>query len=305
VGENEAKCELHSCDFILFCLKCQEKICTTCLDTNHLLHPVVPLNSVNKLDFKKSLQKEIEKSLEDIRNRERRVHKKIGADLRQHKVALRNYIVTIRETMRKDFDDFFNQLLASVREDWNLFELQEVLSGETAKFSKEILEKLACITQQDEFEQIYLHNDIKKFYESLSTAQQKVQVYKQDWNDFERGVDDMVEGLKGYSDFDVVDGASMKNFLAESIVMNYSNIEIHKLLYQQMATSKRGQPSKGRAREQRVSQNESVQNICFNRNSQLAMAKNFEHTGIRVVNREKQHLELQQTTNKIHFFKFD
>ena len=51
----ENKCQLHCQDFILFCLKCQEKICTKCLDTNHLLHPVVPLNSVNKLDFKTSL----------------------------------------------------------------------------------------------------------------------------------------------------------------------------------------------------------------------------------------------------------
>jgi|LauGreDrversion4_2_1035121.scaffolds.fasta_scaffold841014_1 hypothetical protein len=36
----------------------------------HLLHPVVPLSSVNKLDFKKSLKTEIEKNLEDIRVRE-------------------------------------------------------------------------------------------------------------------------------------------------------------------------------------------------------------------------------------------
>ena len=69
-NDESAKCQHHTQDFILFCLKCQEKICTKCLDTNHLLHPVVPLNSVNKLDFKRSLQKEIEKSLEDIKFRE-------------------------------------------------------------------------------------------------------------------------------------------------------------------------------------------------------------------------------------------
>ena len=64
--DNGHKCAQHCQDHILFCLKCQEKICTKCLDTNHLLHPVVPLNSVNKLDFKTSLQKEIE-------NRDKRI----------------------------------------------------------------------------------------------------------------------------------------------------------------------------------------------------------------------------------------
>mmetsp|Transcript_26368 Transcript_26368/g.40242 ORF Transcript_26368/g.40242 Transcript_26368/m.40242 type:complete len:83 (+) Transcript_26368:1323-1571(+) len=53
----------------------------------------------------------------------------------------------------------------------------------------------------------------------------------------------MVEGLKGYSEFDIIEGNQLKNYLAESIVMNYSNIEIHKLLYQQMRNSKQGLPS--------------------------------------------------------------
>ena len=67
------------------------------MDTNHLLHPVVPLNSLNKLDFKISLQKEIEKSLEDIRLREGIVQNKIGKDLTKHKIALRNHIIFIRD----------------------------------------------------------------------------------------------------------------------------------------------------------------------------------------------------------------
>ncbi len=154
------KCSIHNQDFILYCLKCQEKICTKCLDTNHLLHPVVPLNSVNKLDFKTSLQKEIEKSLEDIKTRESVVHKKIGQDLTKHKIALRNYIIQMRDSLRNDFDDFFNNLLSCVRSDWNLFEMHEQLSSETTKFSKEILEKLGQITQQDEFDQTYYHNDL-------------------------------------------------------------------------------------------------------------------------------------------------
>jgi hypothetical protein len=32
----------------------------------------------------------------------------------------------------------------------------------------------------------------------------------------------------------------MKNFLAENLVMNYSNIEIHKLLFQQMINNPKG-----------------------------------------------------------------
>ena len=121
--DNEHKCAQHCQDHILFCLKCQEKICTKCLDTNHLLHPVVPLNSVNKLDFKTSLQKEIEKSLEDIKLRESIVQNKIGKDLTKHKIALRNHIIFIRDTLRQDFDDFFNHMLSCMRQDWNLFEL--------------------------------------------------------------------------------------------------------------------------------------------------------------------------------------
>ena len=62
-------------------------------------------------------------------------------------------------------------------------------------------------------------------------AQAKVQAFKQDWGEFERGVDTMVDGLKGYSEFDIIDGPTLKNFMAENLVMNYSNIEIHKLLF--------------------------------------------------------------------------
>ena len=50
------------------------------------------------------------------------------------------------------------------------------------------------------------------------------------------------------------------------------------------------------------------QNISFNRNSQLAMANNFDVTGIRMVNKPAQANEArieEVRTNKIHFFKFD
>ena len=42
----------------------------------------------------------------------------------------------------------------------------------------------------------------------------------------------MVNGLNGYSEFDIIDGLTLKNFLAENLVMNYSNVDLHKLLYQ-------------------------------------------------------------------------
>lgn len=52
-----------------------------------------------------------------------------------------------------------------------------------------------------------------------------------------------------------------------------------------------------------------AQNISFNRNSQLAMANNFNQTGIRMVNRTQNNQNQQELevvrTNKIHFFKFD
>lgn len=163
--------------------------------------------------------------------RETLVQNKIGKDLTRHKIALRNHIIFIRDSLRQDFDDFFNHMLSCMRQDWNLFELQEQLSKEARKFSKEIVSQLSKITQQDEFDQIYYHNDLKKFYENLSVAQSKVQVYKQDWNEFEKGIDNMVDGLKGYSEFDIIDGITLKNFLAENLVMNYSNIETHKILF--------------------------------------------------------------------------
>jgi len=65
----------------------------------------------------------------------------------------------------------------------------------------------------------------------LSGAQTKVQDYKQDWNEYEKGVDNLVDSLKSHSEFDIIDGNTMKNFLAENLVMNYSNIEIHKILF--------------------------------------------------------------------------
>jgi hypothetical protein len=50
----------------------------------------------------------------------------------------------------------------------------------------------------------------------------------------------MVDSMKGYSEFDIIEGATLKNYLAENLVMNYSNIEIHKLLFQRAAAKAEG-----------------------------------------------------------------
>lgn len=41
----------------------------------------------------------------------------------------------------------------------------------------------------------------------------------------------MMNSLKDHSEFEVIDGNTLKNFMAESLVMNYSNIEIQKVLF--------------------------------------------------------------------------
>ena len=35
-----------------------------------------------------------------------------------------------------------------------------------------------------------------------------------------------MESLKDHSEFEIMDGIAMKNFMAENLVMNYSNIEM-------------------------------------------------------------------------------
>lgn len=41
------RCEVHGDEVILLCLKDSEKVCARCLNSTHLLHPVVPLNSLD------------------------------------------------------------------------------------------------------------------------------------------------------------------------------------------------------------------------------------------------------------------
>ena len=81
----------------------------------------MPLGSLDQLDFKKSLKQEIETSLKEIQDREPALNQSICSSLRKHKVNLRNHILFIRDSLREEFDDFFNNLLQSIRKDWNLF----------------------------------------------------------------------------------------------------------------------------------------------------------------------------------------
>jgi len=55
-----------------------------------------------------------------------------------YKVKLRNHIMFVRENLRLEFDDFFNSLLHSIKKDWNLFSVQEVLVIETKKFNEKV-----------------------------------------------------------------------------------------------------------------------------------------------------------------------
>lgn len=96
-------------------------MCGKCLQSTHLMHPVVPINSVSNLDFSESLQSEIENSLKEIKKREIQVNDQVTKSITNYKIKLRNHIIFIRDNLRMDFDDFFNNLLSSIRKDWNLF----------------------------------------------------------------------------------------------------------------------------------------------------------------------------------------
>jgi hypothetical protein len=48
--------------------------------------------------------------------------------------------------------------------------------------------------------------------------------------------------LKDHSEFEVIDGTVFKNFLGESLVMNYSNLELQKIIFQK---NKKGDKNSG------------------------------------------------------------
>lgn len=42
----------------------------------------------------------------------------------------------------------------------------------------------------------------------------------------------LMSSLKDHSEIEVIDGSTLKNFMAENLVMNYSNIELQRILFQ-------------------------------------------------------------------------
>ena len=95
----------------------------------------MPLNSLENLDFAESIHSEIQNALREVSQRAPITNNLISKSITKHKIGLRNHIIFIRESLRVEFDDFFNALLQSIRSDWNLFTVQEILINETKKFN--------------------------------------------------------------------------------------------------------------------------------------------------------------------------
>ena len=72
----------------------------------------------------------------------------VRRNLKRHKIRLRNHIVFIRDNLREEFDNFFNNLLLMVRKDWNFFRLQENVIKETKKLSDSIQKGLETIVEE-------------------------------------------------------------------------------------------------------------------------------------------------------------
>ena len=111
-----------------------------------------------------------------------------------------------------------------------MFTVQEQLIKETARFNKIVSNSLEKITKDKKlFEP---REDLKKFYEHLSDAQMQVQNCKENWQEYEQSIGNLMSCLKSHSEFDVIDGNQLKSFMAENLVMNYSNVELHRVLMQ-------------------------------------------------------------------------
>lgn len=119
-------------------LKDKQKICAKCLKTTHLLHPVVPLNE--SLDFSESLSTEIQSALADVSKRQKLCHDEIIEGITEHKKHLRSHILKVRADLMADFEAFFNDLLNSIRKDWNLFTVQETLVKEVREFGDKVVD---------------------------------------------------------------------------------------------------------------------------------------------------------------------
>ena len=147
----------------------------------------MPLNSLENLNFNESLSGEIEQALKDISHKENLLSSTISKSLIHHKIQLRNYIIFIRDNLREEFDDFFNNLLTQIRQDWNLFSVQELLIKETKKFTESVTKNLDKILESGG-SHLYSTANLKKYYDSLNDAQQQISQCKEDWTNYEKGV---------------------------------------------------------------------------------------------------------------------
>ncbi len=73
----------------------------------------------------------------------------VQQSIMKHKIALRNHIMFVRDNLRAEFDDFFNNLLQSVRKDWNLFSIEEVLIRDTKRFNETVSTNLLKIIENE------------------------------------------------------------------------------------------------------------------------------------------------------------
>jgi hypothetical protein len=48
---------------------------------------------------------------------------------------------------------------------------------------------------------------------------------------FENSMGILMDSLKEHSEFESIDGILLKQFLAERLVLNYSNVELQRVLY--------------------------------------------------------------------------
>jgi hypothetical protein len=71
----------------------------------------------------------------------------IKKNIAKHKINLRNHIMFIRDGLKNEFEEFFNSLLQSIRSDWNLFSVEEVLIKETKKFNDTVSKNLEKIIE--------------------------------------------------------------------------------------------------------------------------------------------------------------
>ena len=54
----------------------------------------------------------------------------------------------------------------------------------------------------------------------------------EEWTAYEQSVQQLMGCLRQHSAFDVIDGDTLKGFMSENLVMNYSNIELNRVLMQ-------------------------------------------------------------------------